>query len=131
MRFLIIIATLMMMATLAFAQSMGVPDANPLQKLGELVLNWENLSSLMKGSLAVLILVQVIKQVTDFKYKRLLVTLLSIGYGVLQMLIGDANLSQAIIAVLISGGGASALYEVLKPFLRSIPLFDFLKLGDK
>ena len=112
----------------AFAQIV-VPEINVWEQISQLALNWGSMTTLAKGTLFVLIATQLVKQATDFEYKRVLVALLSIAYGVFQKLTGDMSLSAAVMSVLISMGGAMMLYEALKPFLREIPFFSFLKLS--
>jgi hypothetical protein len=124
MKFLIVLFC-MTVAT-AFAVEASVPEINPLTALGELVLNYNGLSSMAKGILFVNILVQVVKQTSDFQHKRLLVVLFSVVYGVLEYMSAGGNFVSAFVAVLISGGGAMALYEVAKPLLKNI---SFLKIG--
>jgi hypothetical protein len=123
---LMLVVALALMTGMAFAQGIEVPPINVLEELGKLVLNWNTLPDLMKGSVIVMILVQVVKQAKDFKYKRFLVVALSVLYGVGQMVLGGESLSAAIVAVLVSGGGAIALYEALKPLLKNV---NFLKIG--
>lgn len=108
-----------------------VPEVDLFAKLAELVLNWGSLGSLAKGMIIVAILTQGMKQITDFKYKNLMVVIFSVAYGVLQMMVSDVSLSSAFVTVLVSGGGAVAIYNVAKPFLKSMPFLDFLKLGSK
>lgn len=119
---------MLLMTGMAFAQSIEIPEVNVLEKLGNLVLNWNAMSDLMKGSIIVMVIAQVIKQASHFKYKRFLVVILSVIYGVGQMVIGGEGLGGAIVSVLVSGGGAMAIYESLKPLLKNI---SFLQIGDK
>jgi hypothetical protein len=124
MKFLIVLFCMTVAA--AFAVEASVPEINPLTALGELVLNYNSLSSMAKGILFVNILVQVVKQASDFQHKRLLVVLFSVVYGVLEYMSAGGNFVSAFVAVLISGGGAMALYESAKPLLKNI---SFLKIG--
>lgn len=128
----LILGLLHLSINVAMAQSgVAVPDVNALEKLGELVLNWSTMSDLSKGVLFVLILVQVLKQSVDFPYKRLAVVFLSILYGAGQLILGGESALSATMAVLVSGGGAIALYEALKPILKKIPFLQKLKLGKE
>lgn len=111
--------------SIALAQP-TVPEINPLTAIGELIMNWGGMSDLAKGVLFVNIMVQVIKQAVDFQYKRTLVVVFSVIYGIAQMVMGGESAMGATVAVLVSGGGAMALYEVLKPLLKKIK---FLKIG--
>ena len=127
---MIAVLLVMIMPILGYAQGLApLPEIDLFAKLAELLMSWGSLGSLAKGSIVILILVQIAKQMTDFKYKRLLVALFSVAYGVMQMMISEVSLSSAMIAVLISGGGAMVIYSAAQPFLKSIPFFDFLKLG--
>jgi hypothetical protein len=114
--------TLLLASFVAMAQGMNVPEVDVIKHLGELVLNWNNMPDLLKGSAFVLILTQVVKKMSDFEYKRLLVTLLSFVYGVGQLVIGGQELSGALVSMLVAGGGAVALYEALKPLLKKLGL---------
>ena len=116
----------------AYASTGGaiVPEINPLEKLGELITNWSAMSDLSKGVLFVAIVVQVLKQAVDFQYKRLAVVVLSLLYGVGQLVLGGESALAATVSVLISGGGAMLLYEALKPILKKFAIFSKLKLGN-
>lgn len=131
MKFILFICMLLV-TTMAFATGLApVPEVDLFAKLSELLMSWSSLGSLSKGVLIILILTQIIKQMTDFEYKRLLVVILSVIYGVFQLMIGDTSFGSAVVITLISGGGAVALYVVCKPFLKSFSFLDFLKLGKK
>jgi len=108
----------------------SVPEVNVLEQLGQLVIGWSALGAIAKASAFVLITVQVMKQ-ASFKYKRIAVIVMSIVYGVLQLVIGGESPVAASMAVLVSGGGAVALYNALKPLLKKVKFLSFLDLGKE
>lgn len=109
-----------------------IPEVDLFEKISELILNWGALSSIAKGSLVIMILAQAIKQYAkEFKYKKLLVAVLSIAYGVFSLLVDGTSVGASIAMVLISYGGAPMLYDALKPILKKIKFFDFLELGKR
>lgn len=121
-------------AQMSFANELPqIPEADLFAKLAELILNWGALSSMMKGSLIVIILTQVVKQLSDeFKYKNLLVAIFSVLYGVFQLLAGDVSSTLgAVVSVLFTSGGALLLYNALKPFLKNVKFLSFLDLGKR
>lgn len=114
--------------TMAVYGQVAVPDVDITAKLLEMFASWKTMSPLLKGIGFVMIITQVVKQITGFKYQRLLVTILAIIYGALDAMIGGGSAVSSLMTILISGGGASALYELLKPLLSKISFLDFLKL---
>lgn len=123
--------SLSLISFMAFGQAIEpLPEVNIFEQLGALVLSWASLSSLAKGSIAVLILTQVVKQVSDFEYKNVVVTLMSVIYAVIQMMIDGTTSTAAITMALFSMGGAVLIYNAIKPALLKIPFFSFLKLGS-
>lgn len=133
----VIVASLMVAITnvfmgVSFAQVLPpVPEVDLFEKIADLILNWKSMGTIAKGSVIVMVLTQIVKQVKDFKYKNVLVALLAIAYGVFEAMTGDVSVKSAIVTVMFSGGGAVFLYNALKPFLKSIPFLDFLNLGSK
>lgn len=126
------ILTMMILSTVAFATEIAqVPEVEIFSKLAELILNWGAMGSLAKGMIIVTIAVQAIKQISDFKYKNLLVSILSVAYGIFQVMVNDVSFGSAFVTVLVSGGGAIVIYNAAKPFLKSIPFLKFLNLGSK
>jgi hypothetical protein len=113
----------------AMAAGIIVPEVNPFETLAELISNWGSMSGLAKGMVFVLVTVQIVKQASDFQHKRLVVLLASIMYGIGQLVMAGQSVSASIIAVLVSGGGAMALYEFIKPALKKYKFFSFLELG--
>jgi len=123
MRLLTLIAlSLLAFTGLAYGQSMELPDVNVLEQLGVLVLSWKGMTGIAKGSIIILILVQIVKHLkADFKAKRLLITVLSIAYGAVQMIMNGASVSAALVGMLVAGGGAIAIYEAIKPLIKNVP----------
>jgi hypothetical protein len=112
---LLLITSLMIFAFSALADLPAVPDGDPLTLLLNLVMNYKTMGPLALGVAGVTVVMQVLKKfVGDFKYKRLVVTALSVAYAVLLSLVSGLSLLQAAVAALITGGGAVALYEAIK-----------------
>lgn len=130
--FSLILTLMNVFVGVTFAQEIGtVPEVDIFEKVAELILNWESMGTIAKGSLIVMILTQVVKQISDFEYKNIVVAVLAIAYGVFEALVGDVSVGSAIVTVMFSGGGAVFLYNALKPILKKIPFFSFLNLGSE
>jgi hypothetical protein len=73
------------------------------------------MSPLAIGAAAVVVLTQAIKKFwPNWPYNRLTVSVLSVIYGIVYALMNGANFLNASVLVLITGGGAVAVYEALK-----------------
>lgn len=108
-----------------------LPDVNIFEQIASLVMNWGAMGDLAKGSVIVMVLAQVVKQVKDFEYKNLVVAVLSVLYASIQVAISGSSISVAVTTALFSMGGAVLIYNALKPILLKIPALSFLKLGKK
>lgn len=104
--------------------SVEVPEVDPAKAIVELVTNWKTMSPVAIGSMIILILVQILKSslfgqfFKHLEWKRLLITILGVIYGILYLVsTGTSWLSAAVIG-LISAGGAVAIYEAVKPLLE-------------
>jgi hypothetical protein len=99
----------------AFGQDFPVPDVDPFTALFELIKNWKTLSPLAIGMTSIVVIIQVLKRfLTNFKYGRLAVTVLSVAYAVLLKMSEGISTLDAAISVIIVGGGAVAIYEAFK-----------------
>ena len=106
------------MSFAAFAEGIVPPDGDPLATLLQMLMNWQALSPLAIGASVIVIVMQVMKKyVGDFNFKRLLVTLLGVVWGVVTARMNGLGLLEALVAALITSGGAVALYEAVKPLL--------------
>ncbi len=105
-----------LISTLAFAQGVPpVPDVDPLAKLVELLTHFQTMSPIAIGLAVVVIGTQALKKFfPNWPYNRLTVSVLSVLYGLGQALLGGASWTSAGVLVLITGGGAVAIYEAWK-----------------
>lgn len=115
MGFKIALFLLSMFSVIAFGQEFPVPDVDPFPALFELIKNWKSLSPLAIGMTGIVVTIQVLKMFfTNFKYGRLAVTVLSVLYAVLLKKTAGIGSLDAVISVIIVGGGAVAIYEAWK-----------------
>lgn len=104
---------LMVVPVLAFAD-LVIPDGDPFALLLNLFMNYKAMAPLAIGASLVVIVVQLLKKsIGDFPYKLAVVAVLSVVYSVLMSLAGGVSLVQALVAALITGGGAIAIYEAI------------------
>jgi hypothetical protein len=113
-------ALLLLLPCLAFADIV-VPDVDPLTELLQLITQWASLAPLIRASLGIVVVVQVFKKfVPNFKYLNIVVVLGGVLYGFLQSLASGLSLVNALTFVLLTSGGAVAIYGLLKDQLNSI-----------
>lgn len=106
---------ILLISILVFAQAGQIPDGDPLKALVDLITNWQTMSPIAIGLAVVVIGTQALKKFApDWPYNRLTVSLLSVIYGVVTAVTGGASWTSAAVLVLITGGGAVAIYEALK-----------------
>ncbi len=104
-----------LMPLMAFADLPVVPDGDPLAALLALIANWKSSAPLALGMGVVALLTQVFKKFFPaFPYTRVVVTVLACAYGVLAGVVQGLPLLSVVVTVLISGGGAVAIYEAAK-----------------
>ena len=110
-----------MLAVLLFplrvlAEIAPVPDSDAVVLVMKLVAEWKVLGPVGIGIVLVMLAVQAIKALVpeDFKYKRLAVLLLAMIYMGLVSVSAGGSVGAAVLGVLITSGGAMALYEALK-----------------
>lgn len=110
-----IFTALILTPILSFADVPVVPDSDPLALVLQLIMQWKTMGPLAGGMLVVMILTQVIKKFApEFKYKRLLVTALSCVYGVILGVSQGLPVLSVLVAVLVTGGGAVAIYNAFQ-----------------
>lgn len=111
----IVLTVLFFLPVLAFADLPVVPDMDPVASVLALLSNWKSSAPLVLGMGIVSLAVQVLKKFApEFKYKRFLVTALSCAYGVILGVSQGMPPLSVILAVLVTGGGAVAIYEAFK-----------------
>ena len=99
----------------AVAFGVDVPDVDPLVELLKLIQTWGAAGPLVIGASVITIVVQALKKFApDFQYKRLLVVFLSCVYSVILSLSGGVDIASSLVMVLVTSGGAMALYEAFK-----------------
>lgn len=121
--FVFSLAAAVLFPVVAFALEVPIqtPDGQPTQSILELVLNWKTLTPFAIGAAIIVIAVQVLKHyVPEFEYKRLAVTVLGIAYGTILALQQGLSIGAALVASLLTSGGAVALYEALKPAIKKL-----------
>lgn len=115
---------LWLLPLVAFAEvPVVVPDGDPLQALLSLILGWKAMAPLAIGSAIIVVVVQAMKKLLpEFKYKRLIVAVLGVLYGVMLALSNGMGVLEAAVAALFVSGGAVAIYEAIKPALAKLRL---------
>jgi len=117
-----IIALLLLVSAVVFADSsIVVPDGDPLGALLSLVMTWGSMAPLVKASAIIMISVQAFKKFApDFKYMKVVVVVGGVIYGAVQSMMTGMTLVNAVVFVLLTSGGAVALYELLKTPLTAV-----------
>lgn len=112
------VLTIMLVATVLLAEGIDVPEGDPLQALLGLITSWSAMSPIMIGSAIVTIVVQSVRKfLPSSKARKAVVVLGGVVWAVLQALINGLGLVEALVMVLLTMGGAVAIYEwVIKPF---------------
>jgi hypothetical protein len=112
----LVLGFLLVLCTAAFADVAPIPDGDIGQVIVQLLTNWKSLSPLALGMAAVVISAQIIKAYVGdgFKYKRLLNLFLACLYGIGLAIQSGMGWLPALVSILVTGGGAAALYEALK-----------------
>jgi len=108
---------------IARAAGLEVPEGDPLAALLNLVLNFKAMGPVAIGSLATTIIVQSLRKFLPSSIARKgAVVGLGVLYAVLQSIIGGLGILDALVLVLLTSGGAVALYEwVIKPIIKPKP----------
>jgi hypothetical protein len=123
-KFLSFVALVFLFSVGAYAQVVEpfpIPDVDPLAQLLLLVANWKAMGPLALGMGLVVLSVQILKRfAAGFKYSRVAVTMLSVLYGVLLSVQSGMSFMNACLAVVITGGGAVAIYEAWKGISKSL-----------
>lgn len=118
---LALVASLVLVTAVVFAGP-DVPDGDPLVALLQLFGNWSVASSIARGIAFVLIIVQTFKKFApDSPFTRYVVVIGGVVYAFLQSLSTGMSFVNALVFVLVTSGGAVALYElVFKRALNSL-----------
>ncbi len=101
----------------AVAGEIVVPDGDIAKLLLDLAMNYKAMGLLGSLSIVTVLTVEVLKRFApeDWKFKRLAVLAVSIVYGIVSgLMIPGSNIISVLMTVLLSSGGAMALYEALK-----------------
>jgi hypothetical protein len=103
-------------ATAVFAQNPPIPDGDPLTGLWEIVKNWKDMTPLAIGIGLVVLVGQVVKTFLDdeFKYKRLLIAVLSVVYAAAYSISSGSTILSALVLAFLTNGGAKWIYEEIK-----------------
>ncbi len=116
-----LILSALLLPTLAFSEGIIPPEVDPLATILALFQNWAAMSPLVLGSTLIALTVQLLKMfVGDFEYKRIVIAGLGVVYGVITALLGGYSVFDALVAALITSGGAVAMYEAIKPLLPKV-----------
>lgn len=97
--------------------ALDIPDSDPLSVLLALVQNAKTLAPLSIASLVIMFIVQVFKKLfPNFLYTRFVVVIGGVIYGVIHQLLTGLSLVNSLAFILITSGGAVAIYELfVKP----------------
>lgn len=99
-------------------------DGDPIATISDLIKNWKKMSPVAIGAAIILILVQLLKHnifgqfFHNIEFKRSLITVLGVLYGVVYLVSVGTDWITALVVGLLSSGGAVAIYEAIKPFLK-------------
>lgn len=115
-----VVAATILLTLATAALAVQVPETDPLAELLKLIANWQALSPLAIASSVIVIVVQSVKKFfPDFQHTRAVVVVGGLVYGLLQALVSGMDFVSAIIFVLVTSGGAVALYELFKKPLNT------------
>lgn len=119
-----ILTALILSPAFAFASEPGSVLVPPTDQLGEVLLNlitnYKTMGPIGIGIAAVILLTAAISAfVGEGAWKRLIVTILSVAYSVMLPLFDQSmTLGAVLVAVLITAGGAVAIFEAAKGVYR-------------
>ncbi len=94
-----------------------LPEADVVSLLLKLATDWKSMGALAIGAVVTLLTVQAIKAFVpeQWKFKRLITVVVSIIYSVIAgLVLPGSNIATVLVTILVTGGGASAIYEGLK-----------------
>lgn len=115
-----LIATLLLFPLALFA-SIVLPDQDPLAVAMQLFQEWNTLAPLARGAMIIVVLVQGVKKIfPDFAYMRTMVVVGGIVHGFLQSLSSGMSIVDSAVFILITSGGAIAVYELFKSPLNAL-----------
>lgn len=112
----LLMVSMLTFAAFALAEIGPIPEMDPVVLVMKLASEWKVLGPIGAGILIVMLITQAVKALVpeDFKYKRLLALILAMVYMVLVAISSGLGIGAAILGVLLTSGGAMALYEALK-----------------
>lgn len=114
-----------LVSKICFAESIEVPEGDPLATLLQLILNFKALGPVAIAALVVTFVVQGLKKFfppASSNVSRAIVTVLSVAYGIIQQVISGLSVLDSLVFVLLTMGGAVMIYEfAIKPFLPKSP----------
>jgi len=121
-----IIFFLVLIPVVAFSQELEqpVPLQTVFEAIATLVKNWKGMSGIGIAAAILTLLVQILKtellggllaKASPF-LKRLLITVLGQFAGIVIAVNGGLGWIEAVVAGLLTSGGAVAIYEAIKPF---------------
>lgn len=115
-KFLIFVPMLLVTA-LVWAADLEVPEGDPTQSLLALILSWKSLGGVGIASGLISVVVQSLRKfLPSSGVKKAVVVTLGVVYAVLQMVLGGGGIMDALVTVLLTSGGAVAIYEwAIKP----------------
>ena len=113
---------LIFLCSILFADSsIVVPEGDPLSALLALVTNWSAMSPLAIASGVIVLLVQGFKKFfPGFQYLKFVVVFGGVGYGFVQALVSGMTALNAGVFILLTSGGAVAIYELFKTPLNAM-----------
>ena len=122
MKNLLLVLTLgLVLGTCAVLRAAGleVPPGDPLQSLLALIMNWKASTPIVIGIGLISVIVQSLKAfLPSSAVRKAVVVALGVAYALLQAVIGGIGWMEAAVMILLTSGGAVALYEwVIKPLL--------------
>lgn len=117
-----LISLFLVFGVIAFGDaSIVVPEGDPLAALLNLVMNWSSIAPLVKASAIIMVAVQAFKKfVPTFQYLKVVVVIGGVIYGFIQSMMTGMSLANAAVFVLLTSGGAVAIYELLKTPLNAV-----------
>lgn len=108
-------------SALALFGSTDVPDGDPLITLLNLILNFKASGPLVIAASIVTIIVQGVKKFAPtFPYSKGVAVFGGVIYGIFQALQSGLGLVESLVFVLVTSGGAVAIYEYLKNPLNAV-----------
>ncbi len=110
-----------LLASSAYAGVLDIPDGDPFATLLNLVLNWSAVAPFAKAVAVIVFLVQALKKFAPgFQYLRTVVIVGGVVAAILQSIASGMTIQNAVVFVLLTSGGAIAIYELFKTPINTI-----------